>query len=388
MTKLSLSPPVEKLVARDRYGHFDVLVADWLLAKNVRSFLPVFLGSASFYPRPTLSARHRHAVGMLAKFLLAFHLCVKRVPRAASLITTALAILLGFLVFYLGQGLPPIDALYLTIVTISTVGFGDISPSGACSDDEGNDLGTSSTCVGMRVFTVLYILVGCSYVFGVLADVCGRGLEQFSHFVKLQIDRFDSTAKGVDSTGDGRADTKVTGRSLGLSGSAHDITGDGNTDFIEPPSAVVFYAQELLPAVLLLTFVQLGSAGIFTVCIPGLDFGSAFYHCMITTTTVGYGDVAMSTPEARLFACFHIIVSVSWLAAIIGWVGRLTSVREAQLQRANLILNPPDRKSIMALDHDKQGVDELEFVVGMLMSASPPSPPPLRPLRLASERCD
>ena len=111
-------------------------------------------------------------------------------------------------------------------------------------------------------------------------------------------------------------------------------------------------------------------------------------HCMITTTTVGYGDVAMSTPEARLFACFHIIVSVSWLAAIIGWIGRLTDVREAQLQRANLILNPPDRKSIMALDKDKQGVDELEFVVGMLMSASPPSPPPLRPLRLASERCD
>ena len=67
------------------------------------------------------------------------------------------------------EGLEPIDALYLTIVTISTVGFGGISPSGACSDDEGHDLGTSSTCVGMRVFTVLYILVGCSYVFGVLA---------------------------------------------------------------------------------------------------------------------------------------------------------------------------------------------------------------------------
>ena len=69
-------------------------------------------------------------------------------------------------------------------------------------------------------------------------------------------------------------------------------------------------------------------------------------------------------------------------------VGRLTSVREAQLQRANLILNPPDRKSIMALDHDKQGVDELEFVVGMLMSASLPSLLPLHFLRLASEPYD
>ena len=110
--------------------------------------------------------------------------------------------------------------------------------------------------------------------------------------------------------------------------------------------------------------------------VEDLDFGEALYHCMITTTTVGYGDVPISTREGRLFACFHIIVSVSWLAAIIGWVSRLTSVREAQLERANLILNPPDRESIMALDHDKQGVDEVEFVVGMLMSASPPRPSP------------
>ena len=317
----------------------------------------------------------RVASGMIHGIIQAVQLFMKSVPRAVSLTTTALAILLGFLVFYLGQGLEPIDAFYLTIVTISTVGYGDVSPSGACTDDEGNDIGSSTTCVGMRVFTVFYILIGCSYVFGTLADVCGRALEKFSVFVKLQIDRLDPTQAAVDSTGDGVADTNVTGRSLGLSGSAHDITGDGNADFIEPPTALVFYAQELLPAVVLLTIVQLASAGIYTT-VEDLDFGEALYHCMITTTTVGYGDVPISTREGRLFACFHIIVSVSWLAAIIGWVSRLTSVREAQLERANLILNPPDRESIMALDKDKQGVDELEFVVGMLMSASPPRPSP------------
>ena len=43
---------------------------------------------------------------------------VNRVPRIMSLISTVLALLLGFLVFHLVQGLDPIDALYLTIVTI------------------------------------------------------------------------------------------------------------------------------------------------------------------------------------------------------------------------------------------------------------------------------
>ncbi len=42
-------------------------------------------------------------------------------------------------------------------------------------------------------------------------------------------------------------------------------------------------------------------------------------------------------------------------------------VREAELQRARIITDPPDRDDIMALDQDKQGVDEVEFVVGMLM---------------------
>ena len=37
-----------------------------------------------------------------------------------------------------------------------------------------------------------------------------------------------------------------------------------------------------------------------------------------------------------------------------------------QLKRAALIEEPPQREQIMALDHDGEGVDQLEFVVGML----------------------
>ena len=60
-------------------------------------------------------------------------------------------------------------------------------------------------------------------------------------------------AMPVDTTGDGKRDTHVAGRSSGMSGSAHDLTGDGHADFIDPPMAAVYWAQELLPAMLLLT---------------------------------------------------------------------------------------------------------------------------------------
>ena len=71
-----------------------------------------------------------------------------------------------------------------------------------------------------------------------LANIFAGGLESFSHFVKRQIDKWDTTSEAVDTTGDGEADTKVTGRSVGLSGKSRDITGDGVADFKNDAGAV------------------------------------------------------------------------------------------------------------------------------------------------------
>lgn len=121
-------------------------------------------------------------------------------------------------------------------MTISTVGYGDISPS---------------PDVGMRTFTVLYILVGSGYAFSQLANVLEGVLEAFATWVK----RFLKGTCGRDrtaETGDGTAGQEVTGRSIGIGGVALDLDGDGTADFIQPPPAFVFWAQELLPAFLLL----------------------------------------------------------------------------------------------------------------------------------------
>ena len=95
-------------------------------------------------------------------------------------------------------------------MTISTVGYGDISPS---------------PNVGIRIFTVLYILVGSGYAFSKLAKLFDGALVAFTTCVKSRI---------------------------GIGGTALDLDGDGTADFIQPPSAFTFWAQELLPAFLLL----------------------------------------------------------------------------------------------------------------------------------------
>ena len=230
-------------------------------------------------------------------------------------------------------------------------------------------------------------------MFAQLANLFAGLLKAFSTAAKKIVDRFDRTEAYVDTTGDGQAESSVTGRSLGLSGTALDLTGDGHADFIMPPSALTYWAQELFPAALLLAAVQLASAAVFQALL-GIDFGTALYHCLVTATTVGYGDVAMSTSAARLFACLHIVVSVSWLAAVIGAIDQLRELRQAQLDRAALITDPPKREEIMALDHDGKGVDQLEFVVGMMMllgvelCGEPLKWADVRPFMLQFERFD
>ena len=243
-----------------------------------------------------------------------------------------------------------IDGLYFSIVTISTVGYGDISP----------------VTPDLQVFTVCYIMIGCLYIFSLLASLFAGLLESYRQAVLTLVNRLDSGDMYVDTTGDGEGDAKVSGRSKGISGRGVDVSGDGQIDFYEPPHAVIFWAQELLPAVLLWLILQLVCAGVFTVTLEGLDFGTAFYHCCITAATVGYGDVPMETQASRAFASLHILVSVSWLAALFAQIDQGTAFRNAVHARVVLLTRPLQRERVVALDHDGKGVDKLEFVVGML----------------------
>ena len=56
------------------------------------------------------------------------------------------------------EGWTLIDSLYFSMVTMSTVGYGDLSP----------------TMAGSRVFTIIYIVVGIVSVFVRLSGLVGR----------------------------------------------------------------------------------------------------------------------------------------------------------------------------------------------------------------------
>ncbi len=93
--------------------------------------------------------------------MLSFLLTLKRMLRACLrawkdkefqvlFVLTILTLISGTIFYSTVEGLRPIDALYFSVVTLTTVGDGNFSPQ--------TDFG--------KIFTILYIFIGIGLVFG------------------------------------------------------------------------------------------------------------------------------------------------------------------------------------------------------------------------------
>ena len=133
------------------------------------------------------------------------------------------------------------EAVYFAAMTMSTVGYGDVAPSTGWS----------------RTFTIAMIFVGIGVVF----PAAGSAL---------------STVLVGPVTRRGRVclERWFPQRELDCDGLIIKV----------PRSAVLYYAKNLLPSVLLNLLVQLASAAIFC-AIESWEYGAAMYHCLVTATT-------------------------------------------------------------------------------------------------------
>jgi voltage-gated potassium channel len=86
-----------------------------------------------------------------------------RDPEFRGLFFLVFFLLLGGTVFYSRvEGWSPLDSLYFSVITLTTVGYGDLYPTTAAS----------------KVFTVLYIFIGLGIILAFLNAVGRRALER------------------------------------------------------------------------------------------------------------------------------------------------------------------------------------------------------------------
>ena len=228
------------------------------------------------------------------------------------------------------------QALYFSVVTISTVGYGDIAPSST----------------GSRVFTGFYILVGVAVIFGLAGELYVASESAIGGVLR----RLLSTAARYVSTGTPSDDAKRGGR----------------REAMQP--AWQHYASQLAPTLLAGLGINIFlSAAFFTVTEPGLDYGSALWHCWVTSTTVGYGDVSLTTQASMLWAAAHILISVSWLASLISATQEAYSMRQWEITRFKSMQMQLGYHLFAALETpaaraEGRGINEAEFIVGMLIT--------------------
>ena len=230
------------------------------------------------------------------------------------------------------------EALYFLMVTASTVGFGDLYPgvyaNSSCPD---------APVTFSRIFTVVYIFLGIGVVFAQVSSL----IAQLFRPIFRRLNNFLLTAVTMSR------DTAVD--RLSQSGPP------------KLPDPVAYYMKHLAGPLVLIVAIQCMFAAVFTRLVPGLDFGTAMYHCLVTATTVGYGDVPIPSAAAKMWGIFHITISVSLIAAIIGSVGELAQRRDADAHKVNLLSGTLNVELMKSLDTDGNGVDKFKFVTGMLM---------------------
>jgi len=95
-----------------------------------------------------------------------------RDPNSRGLLTLSLILVAGGALFYRQvEGLSWLDSFYFTVITLTTVGYGDIAPQTAAG----------------KLFTMAYVLIGIGILVALVGEVAG-------HVIKANAERVKQTS--------------------------------------------------------------------------------------------------------------------------------------------------------------------------------------------------
>jgi len=219
---------------------------------------------------------------------------------------------LGWIGFTLMDEMRALDGLYMTFVTITTVGYGDFSPEGD----------------GTKIFFIFWIFFGLSVVATGLALIV------------------ESSTKIEDAD----EDPSLYRRSINA---IDDVTGK-----IFRKLAMEFFV--------LLLFIAVGTVWVCTV--EEFGFVDGLYWSVQTLSTVGYGDLDLQKDSTKVFvivyALFGTALTVTSLAGMAClWVEHDQAQKVQQMIEHGLTM-----KMINVIDIQKSGfIDKFEFLRYMLV---------------------
>lgn len=206
-----------------------------------------------------------------------------------------------------------LDAVYFCIVTMTTVGYGDLVPD-----------------------STLTKLLACAFVFTGMA------------LIGLILSK--------------AADYLVEKQETLLVKALHMSHNVGTTEILKEVETNKVRYKCLTVFILLLVLIIIGT--IFLATVEKLDLVDAFYCVCATITTLGYGDKSFSTKVGRAFAVIWILTSTITLAQFFLYIAELNTERRQRALANWVRTRKMTSADLEAADIDDDGVvDASDFII-------------------------
>ena len=214
-----------------------------------------------------------------------------------------------------------IDATYFSVVTLTTVGYGDLLPSYPLS----------------KAAVVAYGMIGIAYIGAAVGILGSAVMEQMNK-------RMATMSKVVPKKG-----PEVVPKKSCLS------------DRLKGRLKTVFTS-------LLLITLNVGTGAVFLWWYEGQDFGDMVYLGFISLLTIGYGDFSPVSQSGRLFAIFWIMLGTVIVANFLGiFAGFIIEDKQEKL-RNEILSRKLDSNTLKNWDTDGDDtIDRYEYLTARLL---------------------
>jgi len=255
------------------------------------------------------------------------------------------------------DGWSTVDALYYTVATFTTVGYGDLSP----------------VTPGQRVFGIFFAIFGIIVLGNVALGIVFDQL--INSFQKARKENANSTKRNLMN----KFEQKSMSNSSMKNGLGSD---DGKSEGKHPDSSSL--RKEASPLKeeekeqrlwlnsitnLVLVAVGIILPAVIIGIIEGWSVIDILYFASITATTIGYGDLSPQTLSTRLIAVFYLPFCISIMAKIFSDITTTFMEKRAQEAEEEFYDRKLTKDDLKAMDIAKNGdVSVGEFLEFMLVT--------------------